>query len=317
MAFDVSALTAYIENGDFPIIGKIQVALDMTSGTGVEIVKAVKGDTKLHFAETDVIFQSGGGCARTAAGTTTRTDLTLTAGRIAIAEDLCFDDLAGKWDQTKLKQGLLNGIQTEPDDFAKWYFDEKTAKMKQAIEIADWQGDTASGAANYNKYNGLIKLIDAGSPVDGNTSNETSVTTSNIITIMDNMFLAIPTNLKFRTDLVCYIPFTWFQMYGVATKNANYFASSGGQENIAVILGTTVKLIPTYGLTAGQLTTYGRMFLTYPSNFVLGLDAESDENFSARIDPVTNKKLLVDALFTRGWQVKYTADVVEFTIHGS
>lgn len=314
MAFDVSAISAYIENADFPIVGKIQVALDMTSGKGVEIVKAVKGDTKLHFAETDVIFQSGGGCARTAAGTTTRTDLTLTAGRIAIAEDLCFDDLAGKWDQTLMKDGLLNGIQTEPDGFAAWYFGEKTAKMKQVIEIADWQSDTASTAANYNKYNGLIKLIDAGSPVDGNTSNETSVTTSNIITIMDNMFLAIPNNLKFRTDLVCFMPFSWFQMYGVATKNANYFANSGGQENLAVILGTNVKLIPTYGLTT---LTYGRMFLTYPSNFVLGVDLESDEEFTSRIDPVTNKKLLVDCQFTRGWQVKYTTDIVEFTIHGS
>jgi len=315
MAFDVSAISAYIENEDFPIIGKIQVALDMTAGKGVTIVKAVKGDTKLHFAETDIIFQSGGGCARTAAGTTTRTDLTLTAGRIAIAEDLCFDDLAGKWDQTKMKQGLLNGIQTEPDDFAKWYFDEKTAKMKQAIEIADWRADTSSGSANYNKYNGWIKLIDAGSPVDGNTSNETSVTTSNIITIMDNMFLAIPTNLKYRTDLVCFLPYSWHQMYGVATKNANYFNNAGGQENISYILGTTVKLIPTYGLET--LMPYGRMFLTYPDNLVLGIDLESDENFSSRIDPLTNKKLLVDAQFTRGCQIKYTADVVEFTIHGS
>jgi hypothetical protein len=313
MSLDVSAIAAYIENNDTPLVGQIQVSPEMTAA-GVTLVTAVKGSTNLHVLETDVIFQSGGGCARTAAGTTVRTDITMVAGRIAIAEDLCFDDLAGKWDQTLLKQGLLNGIQTMPEEFAKIYFDEKMAKMKAAIEIADWQGDTASGSANYNKYNGWIKYIDAGSPVDGNTSNATSVTVSNIITILDDMFLAIPNNLKFRTDLVLYMPWQWFQMYGVATKNANYFANSGGQENVSVILGTNVKLKPTYGLTT---LTYGRMFLTYPSNLVVGIDLASDENFTSRIDPVTNKKLLVDAQFTRGTQVYFTEDIVEFTIHGS
>ena len=316
MSLDVSALSAYIENLDFPLVGAIQVSPEMTAA-GVTLQTGVKGSTKLHYLESDVIFQSGGGCSRSAAGTTTLTDKTLTVGRIRIAEDICLDDLAGKWSQTMLKEGLLNGKQMMPEEFAKVYWAEKTALLNQAVEIADWQGDTTSGAANYNKYDGWIKLIDAGSPVDGNTSNETSVTTSNIITIMDNMFLAIPNNLKFRTDLVCYMPWSWFQMYGVATKNANYFATSGGQENIAKILGTNVTLKPTYGLTAGQLSTYGRMFLTYPSNLVIGVDLESDKEFTSRIDPVTNEKILIDAQFSRGCQVYFTEDVVEFTIHGS
>jgi len=313
MSLDVSAITAYIENNDFQLTGAIQVSPELTAA-GATLVKAVKGDTKLHFLSTDVIWQSGGGCARTAAGTTVRTDVTMTAGRIAIAEDLCFDDLAGKWDQTYMKDGLLNGIQTMPEEFARVYWAEKEAKLKQTTEIADWQSDLASGSANYNKYDGWIKKIDAGSPVNGNTGSVTSVTTSNIIAVLDAMFLAIPTNLKFRTDLKCFIPWTWFQMYGVATRNANYFATSGGQENIAVILGTSVKLVPTYGL---ETLTYKRMFLTYHENLVIGLDLESDEKFTSRIDPVTNKKILVDCQFTRGTAIKFTEDVVEFTLFGS
>jgi hypothetical protein len=313
MSLDLGTIAAYIENNDTPLVGKIQVAPEMTASL-VTVVTAVKGSTKLHTLETDVIFQSGGGCGRTAAGTTVRTDITITAGRIAIAEDLCFDELAGKWDQTMLKQGLLNGIQTMPEEFAKIYFDEKLAKLKQSIEIADWQGDITSGAANYNKYDGLIKKIDAGSPIDGNTGNVTSVSTSNIIAVLDAMFLAVPNELKFRDDLVLFLPWQWYQMYGVATRNANYFATSGGQENLAVILGTNVKLKPTYGLTT---LTYGRMFLTFPSNFVITVDLASDEQFSARVDPNTLKKILVDCAFTRGTGVYYPELVVEFTIHGS
>ncbi len=312
MSFDVSSLAAYIENQDFPLVGQIQVMPEMTAAD-VTLVKGVKGSTKLHLFETDVIFQSGGGCSRSAAGTTSFEDKPLTVGRVAIAEDLCLDDFAGKYLQVKLKQGLLNGKQTMPEDFARVYFDEKKAKLAQAIEIADWQGDTASVAANYNKYDGLIKLIDAGSPVDGNTSNETSVTSSNIVTIMRNMYLAIPDNLKFRTDLVCYMPWSWFQLYQQTILSTNLYHYAGGDKE-AYIIGTNVKLKPTYGLST---LTYGRMFLTYPSNFVCGIDLESDQEFSYRIDPVTNKKILVDAEWSRGWQVYYTENVVEFTIHGS
>lgn len=315
MSLVVSGLTAYVEEREFPLVGAVQVAPEMTAA-GVTIQTGVKGSTRLHFLESDVIFQSGGGCSRSAAGTTTLTEKTLTVGRIRIAEDICIDDLAGKYLQTQMKQGLLNGKQTMPEEFAKIYWDEKIALLNQAVEIADWQGDTTSGAANYNKYDGWIKLIDAGSPVDGNTDNQTSVTLSNIVAAVRNMYLAIPNNLKFRTDLVLYMPWSWFQMYQQALLAANLFHFTGGDQEYTII-GTNVKLKPTYGLSAGELATYGRMFLTYPTNLVIGIDLESDKDFTSRIDPVTNEKILIDAQFSRGCQVYFTEDVVEFTIHGS
>ena len=44
------------------------------------------------------------------------------------------------------------------------------------------------------------------------------------------------------------------------------------------------------------------------------MDGDNDEEFTYRIDPVTNKKILVDALFTRGTQVYFVDQVVEFTL---
>ncbi len=316
MAFDVSAISAYVENADFPIVGKIQVSPEMTAA-GVTLITGVKGSTKIHFLETTTTWSSGGGCSRpTAADTTTRTDKTLMVGRIALTEDLCIDNLVAKWDQTLMKDGLLAGKQTMPEEFAKIYWDEKSKLLAQDVELADWQGDTGSVSGKLNKYQGWISHIDAGSPVDGNTSNETSVSLSNIVTIMRNMYLAIPNNLKFRDDLVCYMPYTWFQMYQQALLAANLFHFTGGEQEYTII-GTSVKLKPTYGLTAGTLSTYGRMFLTYPSNLVVGLDLASDQNFTVRVDPISNKQLLVDCEFSRGTQVYFTEDIVEFTIHGS
>jgi len=316
MSLVVSGLTTYVNEQEFPLIGKIQVSPEMTAAD-VTIKNGIKGSMRLHFGETDVIFQSGGGCSTSAAGTTTLTEKTLTVGRIRVREDICFDDLAGKYMEMNMKSGLLNGKQMEPETWAAFYYAEKQAKLNAQLELSDWQSDTTSLAANWNKYDGLIKLTDAGSPVNGNTGSVTSVTTSNIIAVLDAMFLAVPANLKFRTDLVLYLPWTWFQMYGVATRNANYFANAGGQENISYILGTNVKLKPTYGLEAGTLSTYKRMFLTYSSNYILGMDTDSDKEVQMRIDPVTNEKVIYECSWSRGWQIAFTEDIVEFTLFGS
>jgi len=315
MSLVVTALTDYVNEQEFPLVGKIQVAPEMTAA-GVTIKNGIKGSMRLHFGETDVIFQSGGGCGGAAAGTTTLTEKTLTVGRIRVREDICFDDFAGKYMEMNMKQGLLNGKQTEPATWAAFYYAEKQAKLNNQLELSDWQGDTTSLAANWNKYDGWIKYIDAGSPVDGNTDNQTSVTLSNIVAAVRNMYLAIPNNLKFRNDLVLYMPWSWFQMYQQALLAANLFHFTGGDQEYTII-GTNVKLKPTYGLSAGTLATYGRMFLTYPSNLVLGMDLESDKDVTMRIDPVTNEKVIYEAQWSRGTQVMFTEDIVEFTIHGS
>lgn len=315
MSLVVAALTDYVNEQEFPLVGKIQVAPEMTAA-GVTIKNGIKGSMRLHFGETDVIFQSGGGCGGAAAGTTTLTEKTLTVGRIRVREDICFDDFAGKYMEMNMKQGLLNGKQTEPATWAAFYYSEKQAKLNNQLELSDWQGDTTSLAANWNKYDGWIKHIDAGSPVDGNTDNQTTVTLSNIVAAVRNMYLAIPNNLKFRNDLVLYMPWSWFQMYQQALLAANLFHFTGGDQEYTII-GTNVKLKPTYGLSAGTLATYGRMFLTYPSNLVLGMDLESDKDVTMRIDPVTNEKVIYEAQWSRGTQVMFTEDVVEFTIHGS
>lgn len=315
MSLVVSGLTTYVNEQEFPLVGKIQVAPEMTASL-VTIKDGIKGSMRLHFGTTDVIFQSGGGCGGAAAGTTTLSEKTLTVGRIRVREDICIDDLAGKYLEMNMKAGLLNGKQTAPDEFASFYFSEKQAKLNNQLEISDWQGDTTSTAANWNKYDGIIKLIDAGSAVDGNTDNQTTLTLSNVVAAFRNMYLAIPAELKMRADLILFCSPAVFQMYQQAVLAANLFHFTGGDQEYTII-GTNVKIKPTYGLSTGVYDTYPRMFLTYPTNFVLGLDLESDKEVNVRLDAVSNEKLIYEAQWSRGWAVMYPELVVEFTIHGS
>lgn len=307
MSFDVSALTAYVEERDFPLIGAVQFDPEMTAAMAT-VQAGIKQDSRLHFLSTNVVFQDGANCTRSASGTTTLTEKTISTANIAIYEDLCLEDLVGKWAQITLKQGALAGKQVMPEEIAQVYWDEKAKLLAQALDTADWQGDTTSGTNNLSYYDGWIKLVDAGSPVNGNTGSLTSVTTSNIITAVQNMFLAIPQNIRYREDLVLFLPQEWYDYYVVALINANLFHYIG-EDGVVKLHGTRVTIKPTYGLNSTN-----RMFLTYPSNLVVGVDGENDNDFDVRLDPVTNKKLLVDADFRRGTQIFFIGDVVEFRL---
>ena len=94
----------------------------------------------------------------------------------------------------------------------------------------------------------------------------------------------------------------------VALKNANLFhyTSSEGETKL---YGTNVNINAEFGLNGTN-----RMFLSYDSNYVVGMDADSDGEFTSRVDPVTLKKVLVDSNFRRGTQIQFVEDVVEFTL---
>jgi hypothetical protein len=306
MAFDVTAVSAYIDNEKFPLIGKMQFDPELKAARAT-LQDGIKHSSKLHFMETDVVFQVDN-CTRTASGTTTLTDKTLVVGAVAIAEDLCLTDLDGKWAEILLKKGVQESRQVLPEEIASIYFDEKMVKYKQALAVADWQGDTASGNAQINKYDGWIKYIDAGSPINGNTGAVTAVNVGNILAVLDAMYLARPTALRGRTDVTIDMPQEWYDLYVVALKNANLFhyTSSEGETKL---YGTNINIKGDFGLNGTN-----RMFLSSDSNYVVGLDSEEDGNFKHRVDPVSEKKILVDANWKRGTQIKEVGLVVQFTL---
>jgi len=306
MSLDVSALSAYIEDRDFPLIGEIQVSPEMTSGMAT-VVPGLKGTSNIHYMDTTVTLQDGANCTRTPSDTTTFSDKSITVAPVGIYEDLCLEDMRGKWLQILMSKGTQEGREILPSEVAEIYFNEKAMKLAQTLDIKDWQGDSAGA----DFYDGWIKAIDAGSAVNGNTGAvtvATGVTASNIIPILQAMWLAQTEELEQRDDVVIFLPKAWYDLYIVALINANLYHYVG-QDGEAKLFGTDIMLKPTYGLRGSD-----RMFMTYPKNLIVGVDGENDGDFSYRIDPVTNKKILVDADFTRGCEVYFDEQIVEFTL---
>jgi hypothetical protein len=311
MAFDVSALSAYIENQDFPLIAQMQA----TGGLAevADIQTGIKGSSNLQFLSTDVVFGSDS-CTRTGADTTTLSQRTITVGAIAVSEDLCIKDLNGYWAQVLVKQGAA-GEEEMPMEIEAIYMAKKMNAMANALTIADFQGDTLSGTNNLSYYDGLLKIVDAGAPVDGNTGAvtvATGISSSNCLDILDGIWESTPDNISEADDLSLWVPTSVYKKYVIALKNANLFHYSGDGEQVK-LYGTNVALRSTVGLPGAAGSE--RMILTRDSNIVIGCDGDQEEDsMSVRLDPVSEKSIFFDVTFKRGVQVRFIDEVVEFTL---
>jgi len=311
MAFDVSALSAYIEDQDFPLIAQMQA----TGGLAevADIQTGIKSSSHLQFLSTDVVFGSDS-CSRVAGDSTAFSQRTITVGAIAVSEDLCIKDLNGYWAQTLVKKGAA-GEEEVPMEIEAVYMAKKMNAMKNALTIADFQGDTLSGTNNLSYYDGLLKIVDAGAAVDGNTGAvtvATTISTSNVLDILDGMWESIPDNISEAEDLSLWVPTSVYKKYVVALKNANLFHYSADGEQVK-LYGTNVALRSTVGLPGAAGSE--RMILTRDSNIVIGLDGDADEDqMKLRLDPVSEKSIFFDVTFKRGVQARFIDEVVEFTL---
>lgn len=312
MAFSTGGLTAYIEDMDFSLIAQVQATGGLAEA--VNIQAGIKGTSNLQFLSSDVVFGADG-CSRTPSGTTTLTKKAITVGAIAISEDLCVKDLIGFWTQQLMKQGA-NSEDEVPQEIEQVWLDTKMNKLKNQLAISDFQGDTLSGTNNLSYYDGLLKLVDAdGTVIDGNTGAvtvATTISTTNILTILDAMWTAIPENVSDADDLSLWMPISVYKKYVIALKNANLFHFKG-EDGIETLYGTDLRIRKTVGLPGAAGTE--RMIIARDSNITIGVDGENDEDeVSVRVNPATNKSVFYDVTFKRGVQYAFGDEIVEFTL---
>jgi hypothetical protein len=311
MGFQLGTLAAYIEDQDFPLIAQMQA----TGGLAevADIQTGIKSSSHLQFLATDVIFGADS-CSRVGNGDTDLTQRLLTVGAIAVSEDLCIKSLNGYWAQTLVKKGAA-GEEEMPMEIEAVYMAKKMNAMQNQLTISDFQGDTLSGVNNLSYYDGILKIVDAGAAVNGNTGAvtvATTISTSNVLDILDGMWESIPDNISDAEDLSLWVPTSVYKKYVIALKNANLFHYSADGEQVK-LYGTNVALRSTVGLPGAAGSE--RMLLTRDSNLVIGMDGDADEDaMKVRLDPVTEKSIFFDVTFKRGTQVRFIDEVVEFTL---
>tara|TARA_R100000742_G_C4263978_1_gene81852 strand:- start:236 stop:1180 length:945 start_codon:yes stop_codon:yes gene_type:complete len=313
MSFDVSALPAYTEQNAMDLIIKSVAGGRLANYANIQ--DGVKGPTTINILSSDVVFQADG-CSRSASGTTTLSQRTITPGAVAIHEDLCMTDLAAKYTAVMLKAGLTGEKEEVP--FEELYFAEKVAKLQKAIEVADWQGDTTSGTANLSKYDGLNKIIAAATAVNGNPSSITTgtgITASNVIGIFTGMAELMPEDIMDADDLKLFCGMDTFLKYQKAIADGNYFHYVVDGEftaELPLIGFPNVTVCATPGLSG---LTNGNCYLMRASNIYVGVDLPEEESNDVRSWYDDNDRIYkVTMAFRRGVNVAFPDQIVEFLL---
>lgn len=312
MSFDVSALPAYTEQNAMDII--VASVAKGRLAEYAQIQDGCKGPTTINILDTDVVFQADG-CSRSADGSTTLTQRTITPGAVAVHEDLCMTDLAAKYTAVMLKQGLTNEKEEIP--FEEIYFSQKIAKVQDALGKAYWQGDTASGSANLNKFDGLDKLIlAAGTAVDGNPTGITTgtgYTSGNIIGILLGMAELTPEAIAGADDLKLFVAPAQFLLYQRAIADGNYFhyVSEGQTQSMPLIGFPNIEVVSDPGLTQSN----NHIYLMKASNVFIGVDLPDEEADDVRswYDP-NDRIYKVTLAFRTGVNVAFPDEIVRFAL---
>lgn len=316
MAFSLGSLGAYTKENIEPLLmaalfeAKTQ---DMIKSKGVVLTK-VKGPQSMPILETDAAFQLDA-CGWNPSGTTTITQRTITPGHIKLEETLCPKDLEAYFTVEALRAGS-----TYEDfgnaDFEAAYLSRKNERIATQLETAIWQGDTTSSDINLKRFDGLIKLIDAGSPVDANASaftgiaTVTTITPSNVLAVVKGVKNAIPAALKGKKDVVVFCGYDVYDMYVDAGVAANYFhydfkddSNYGGLK----IPGTGIRLEAVHGLDGT-----GDLYATRLSNVYMGVDVEAEEDNYSLWYSKDNNEVRGRVAFKCGVQVAFTNECVKF-----
>lgn len=315
MAFDVSALTDYVDENRDGLIGKTVAGAKSTRI--LDLQTGFKSAGAINRLDTDVVLQDGSTCGFNASGTTTLDQRILTVGEIKVQEELCVRDLNKKYTQHQVKAGSAD----DEVPFESEYTGLKTSKINHVNEVAIWQGDTTSDDANLNKFDGLIKIIDAAAGViAGNTSAATAITSANIIGLVNDMYAAIPAALLEANDgdtdtgdLAVVMGSDTFRTYVLALAAANLYHYDAKSTNLEIMIpATNVKAIALGGLTGTDRMFAGR--IGTEGGFVVGVDLENEEEEYKMWYSEDDDVVKFSARYKMGTQIKFPEEIVEFTL---
>lgn len=319
MGFVVSSLANYTEENvaqlvASSVLGAKTATLIKSQGN---VMVGVKSAETINIMDTDAFFQDGSSCGFNASGTTTFTQRTVTVGKIKVNEALCPKDLESKY----LQKALPAGSSYDSMVFASEYSNRKAQKIASQLEIAIWQGDSASANGNLNKFDGFAKLIAAASAsvVHANTTTyygtplaaSAGITTSNVVNVIDAVYKALPAEIVAADDATIFVGMDVFRTYTIALKNANLFAYTfdGKADSEMMLPGTTVKVVAVQGLN-GTSKIYGARL----SNMFLGTDLLNEEERFELFYAKEADQVRFVAEFKFGVNFAFPGEIVDFIL---
>lgn len=316
MALSLGTLSLYTKQLIEPLLSSAVIGAktqQMILEGGI-VIPGAKSVVAIPLMDTDAVFQTDD-CGYSPSGTTSFTQRSVTVGKIQVSETICPKNFENYFTQEALKAGSTYE-EFGNAQFLEAYLQKKNARIAAQLETSIWQGDiTGSGGVNLNKFDGLIKLIDNGSPVDANVSGFTGVATistitaSNVVAATEGIYKAIPAAVMAKGDVKIFCGYDWYRLLVLAYRALNLFSYNPQDVNAQsfILPATNIEIVPVNGLNAT-----GDAYAISLSNMVLAVDLENDEKNYRVFYSMDNDEIRTKVSFKIGVNVAFTNETVKF-----
>ena len=308
MALDLTGLTAYIDEQNFPMVTKALIGGRTASLLTPQL--GVKGKTKINLMDVDVVMQDGSGCAWNASGNVDLTQREIDAKQVKINLEFCPKELNAYYWRTQMAAGTHQESLPFEEQFANYLVE----KVQNEIEKVIWNGDFAGGSGNLAMFDGL--LIPSASFTDCNvgtgsfpTPLATAITISNVLEAIERIYVETPSAAVAKGDFKIFLGTDKFRVLAAALMNGNGLTSAGGQLNNytssfdplrLIFPGTNIEIVGVGGLEASN-----DIIGFSVANAFLGMDLSEDSSKIESWYSQDDRKFRVAMEFTMGTQVAY------------
>lgn len=298
MAYNVTGLTAYVEERRLPLIA--EAVLKAKSASLFNLQTDVKGSAAINLVNTDPTFQEGG-CGWNAQGDVTFSQRIINTGLVKINMAFCEKDLLKTWMGYEVKAGLADDSLA----FEEYFVGNIVDNVKAGVEKAIWQGDTTSNDATLKHTDGLIKILNAATGV----IKPTIASGTSAYDAIKTVYLAIPEKVLDKAVILVGADTFRSYMQEMVEKNFYHYAADGMPAEEFIIPGTNTKVIAVNGLNGTGVIVASAL-----DNLFYGCDMMNDnETFDIWYSKDFQEHRLAMS-FNFGVQVAFPDEVVMATL---
>lgn len=240
----------------------------------VSIQEGVKYKDAINLLTSTLKAQAGSCGTISPTGSVVLTQREIEVCPIMVEESICVDEFEQYWIGQLARKGSYNEL--APAAFNELYLADKVSKVGQLVEDIFWRGSLSStyGGGNLALCNGILHILENTSATASvvSTTFSGALTTTNALTIVDDMISKIPSDVLDASDLTLFMSHANFRVLMNALRNNNYFfgydGTTGNTWTLENYTNTNVRIVATRGLTGRN-----EMVLTPATNLYFGTDS--------------------------------------------
>lgn len=288
---NTSALSAYVEEKQIPLINKVVLGGSMIQDMTVQ--PGIKSKARIHYLSTDPTFQDGRSCGFNAAGTAALTEREIETGLIKVNLEFCQKELIGKYAEylTRISAGA------EDLGFEAELVNSIIANINKKLDKMIFQGNKSVS----DQFDGLITVAKAAG-VTEDVLTKSDGAYANIKAV----YMSLPEEVLEKGATIYVSPATYreFTQELVAKNLFHYAGPIDAAPSEIVFPGTDVKVKKAIGLTGTDYILAG-----HPKDWFYGCDLQ-DANEELKVwysqdDDVVRMK----ALWNSGVQLAFIDEV--------